>query len=511
MSLSITKVLISDKVDASCKDVFDKHSISVDYKPGMKKEELQEIIKNYDALIVRSATKVTADIFECAPRLKLVGRAGTGVDNIDLVAASKHGVLVMNTPGGNTMSAAEHTCAMIAAVARNIGQGHATLLEGKWERSKLMGCELYGKTLAIVGLGRIGREVAYRMQAYGMTTIGYDPMVSAEEAAKSNIEYMQLDKLWPLADFVTVHTPLIPQTKGMINEKVFSGCKAGMKVVNVARGGIIDETDLLQALRDGKCGGAALDVFVTEPPTGVSFDLIKHPKVVATPHLGASTIEAQLRVAREISEQIVDAVNGKPMVGLVNAPALAESGNPAFKPYMALAERLGKITGVLCGETKELTVQTSGESLKSASRLLSTAVSYGVAKQHNANANLINANSILKELNIQVKGVHSTESTTTSVSIILSGKPAFSGVLNGDLPTITMLHGAKLTSPVTLTENLITAHSGSHSPKQLLKLLADVDFTSVSTGLSNGKSVLAASHEGKATQGLAAPIKFIEL
>lgn len=508
--LSIKKVLISDKVDVSCKDILEKHSIAVDYKPGLSKDDLKAIIKDYDALIVRSATKVTDEIFACATNLKLVGRAGTGVDNIDLKSASKHGVLVMNTPGGNTLSAAEHTCALISSVARHVGQGYASLLAGKWERSKFMGNELMGKTLAIVGLGRIGREVALRMQAYGVKTIGYDPIVSKEVAEASGIEYLTLDEIWPRADFVTVHTPLIPATKGLVNAKVFNVCKPGLKVINVARGGIVDESDLLQALNEGKCGGAALDVFVTEPPSDVSLELVKHPKVIATPHLGASTTEAQLRVAAEISEQIVDAVQGKPMVGLVNAPALAESCNPLYKPWMELAEKVGKLTACIQASLSDVSLVTRGTLLNTSAGLMMAAFSCGLAKHKDKDANVINAKTVLSEAGINVTSERETESPHQSLSVRVGEKILCTGVISGGLPALSQLYGLNLASPVVMTSNLVAGESSELSSKDLMKLLADIEVSSVSIGVNGCRSVIAATYGGNGIS-ISKPLVSIQL
>lgn len=508
-SLAIKKVLISDKVDASCKDILLKNGIEVDLKPGRSVDELKADIKNYDALIVRSATKVTPEIIELGSNLKLIGRAGTGVDNIDLPNASKNGVLVMNTPGGNTISAVEHTCALISAVARHVGQGHASLKEGKWERSKFMGCELLGKTLAIVGLGRIGREVAIRMQSYGMKTIGFDPLVSPEEAAEYGIEWMEVEKLWPLTDFVTVHTPLIPQTRGLVNAKVFA-TRPGIRVVNVARGGIIDENDLLAALNDGTCGGAALDVFVTEPPTGVSMELAKHPKVVCTPHLGASTSEAQLRVAGEIAEQIVDAVNGKPMVGLVNAPALAESANPIYKPWLELATKLGQIVASTNEKLSKVHVTTSGSTLSSVARLMMVAASYGVAKSKDPDANMISCGELLKAQGVAVTCEHNKTVGASDGITIHVGDQCFAGILNGDVPLLVNVFGIPLTSPVSLSSNIIMSTSTSQSPSSLLQSLNGAAVTSISTGTSGSAAVIVASVAGTVDQP-PAPLRFVQL
>ncbi|EFA03163.1 D-3-phosphoglycerate dehydrogenase [Tribolium castaneum] len=309
--MEIKKVLVADAVDPACVKLLEKHSIQVDCKYKLPVDQLIAEIKNYDGLIVRSDTKVTADVIAAGKNLKVIGRAGAGVDNIDLNAATAKNILVLNTPGGNAISACELTCALITNLARNVTPAAASLKAGRWDRKLYAGHELSGKVLAILGLGRIGREVALRMQAWGMKTIGYDPIVSVEDARKFNVQSMTLEEIWPQADYITVHTPLIPQTRNLICEKVFKSCKKGVRIVNVARGGIIHEADLLKALKEGQCGGAALDVFEQEPPTDpVTLELIQHPKVVATPHLGASTAEAQVRVAVEIAEQFV-ALTGK--------------------------------------------------------------------------------------------------------------------------------------------------------------------------------------------------------
>jgi len=497
--LDITKVLISDKVDSSCKDILEKNGIAVDYRPGLTKDELKAIIADYDALIVRSATKVTEEIFDVATKLKLVGRAGTGVDNIDLKAASANGVLVMNTPGGNTLSAAEHTCALISAVARHVGQGYASMLAGKWERSKFMGNELMGKTLAIIGLGRIGREVASRMKGYGMKTVGYDPCVKKEDAEAWGIECLQLEEIWPLADFITVHTPLIKQTRGLINAAAFEKCKPTVRVINVARGGIIDENDLLQALNDGKCGGAGLDVFTSEPPIDVALELVQHSKVIATPHLGASTTEAQLRVAAEISEQIVDAINAKPMVGLVNAPALSQSCNPTYKPWMEVAEKLGKLTSTMLEGNPtdvEVAMVTRGSVLNPANALMTAAFSCGLAKSRGASANLINSASLLADSGIAVKSIREdVESGTSSISVNIGGSMC-TGLICGGTPALSQVHGIHLVSPIALASHILIAEcpASDYSSKDLMLLLASIDVTSLSMGTGDGKVVMAATH-----------------
>uniref|UniRef100_A0A8C6YZY8 D-3-phosphoglycerate dehydrogenase n=1 Tax=Nothoprocta perdicaria TaxID=30464 RepID=A0A8C6YZY8_NOTPE len=337
----LQKVLISDSLDPCCREILQAGGIGVVEKPGLSPAELLQEIRDCDGLIVRSATKVTAEVLAAAQRLRVVGRAGTGVDNVDVEAATRKGVLVMNTPAGNSLSAAELTCGMILCLARQIPQAAASMKEGKWDRKKYMGMELNGKTLGVLGLGRIGREVATRMQAFGMKTIGYDPIIAPEDSAAFGVEQLPLEQVWPRCDFITVHTPLLPSTTGLLNDSTFAKCRRGVQVVNCARGGIVDEGALLRALRSGQCGGAALDVFTQEPPK--DRELVNHPNVICCPHLGASTREAQSRCGKEIAMQIVDMATGKGLTGTVNGQALSKAFAPETKPWIALAKALGAV------------------------------------------------------------------------------------------------------------------------------------------------------------------------
>uniref|UniRef100_A0A673UD61 D-3-phosphoglycerate dehydrogenase n=1 Tax=Suricata suricatta TaxID=37032 RepID=A0A673UD61_SURSU len=312
---NLRKVLISDSLDPCCRKILQDGGLQVVEKQNLSKEELIAELQDCEGLIVRSATKVTADVINAAEKLQVVGRAGTGVDNVDLEAATRKGILVMNTPNGNSLSAAELTCGMILCLARQIPQATASMKDGKWERKKFMGTELNGKTLGILGLGRIGREVATRMQSFGMKTIGYDPIISPEVSASFGVQQLPLEEIWPLCDFITVHTPLLPSTTGLLNDSTFALCKKGVRVVNCARGGIVDEGALLRALQSGHCAGAALDVFTEEPPRDRA--LVEHESVISCPHLGASTKEAQSRCGEEIAIQFVDMVKGKSLAGVV--------------------------------------------------------------------------------------------------------------------------------------------------------------------------------------------------
>uniref|UniRef100_A0A2K5Q730 D-3-phosphoglycerate dehydrogenase n=1 Tax=Cebus imitator TaxID=2715852 RepID=A0A2K5Q730_CEBIM len=353
---TLRKVLISDSLDPCCRRILQDGGLQVVEKQNLSQEELIAELQDCEGLIVRSATKVTADVINAAEKLQVVGRAGTGVDNVDLEAATRKGVLVMNTPNGNSLSAAELTCGMILCLARQIPQATASMKDGKWERKKFMGTELNGKTLGILGLGRIGREVATRMQSFGMKTIGYDPIISPEVSASFGVQQLPLEEIWPLCDFITVHTPLLPSTTGLLNDSTFAQCKKGVRVVNCARGGIVDEGALLRALQSGQCAGAALDVFAEEPPRDRT--LVDHENVISCPHLGASTREAQSRCGEEIAVQFVDMVKGKSLTGVVttsHSPAApGEQGFGECLLAVALAGAPYQAVGLVQGTTPVL-------------------------------------------------------------------------------------------------------------------------------------------------------------
>lgn len=404
------KILITDPIEQSCVDILTREGFQVDLKPGLPADEIKLVIHEYAALVVRSGTKVTADIIEKATAMKVIGRAGAGVDNIDSAAASKKGIIVMNTPGGNTLSTAEHTFSMLMAVARNIPNAHASLVAGRWDRKKFMGTELFGKTLGIVGMGKIGREVASRAQAFGMTTIGFDPVLNADVALKMNVELVSLEEIYRRSDFITVHTPLSDETRGLLNDETISKCKKGVRLVNCARGGIIDEAALLKALDSGHVAGAALDVFVEEPPK--DYSLAKHPKVVATPHLGASTEEAQEKVAIQIAEQIADALKDRGIVGAVNAAALQAGVPNEIKPYLLLAEKLGSLQAqVMKGQLKELSIELCGELLHKHSELIKAGVLRGLfSKLMSQPVNYINAPVLAQSMGVRISEKKSIDS-----------------------------------------------------------------------------------------------------
>ncbi len=327
----------------------------------MEKSQLIEIIGDYDALVVRSETKVTADVLEAAKNLKIIGRAGVGVDNIDVPVATQKGILVVNSPAGNTIAAAELTMAMMLSLSRNIPQGHNSLRSGEWKRSKFVGNELYGKTLGVFGLGKIGTAVAKRAQSFEMEVVGCDPYVSEDYAHKLGIELVSFEELLKRSDYITLHVPATKDTKGSIGAAQIAMMKPGVRIVNVARGGIVDEAALAKAVEEGKVAGVAFDVYEQEPPPEDN-PLLKLDKAVTTPHLGASTQEAQINVAVDVAEQIVDVLNGKPARSAVNMPALSAEVLSAVDPYMTLGERIGAMaTQLTDGAIKSIEVSYCGE------------------------------------------------------------------------------------------------------------------------------------------------------
>jgi D-3-phosphoglycerate dehydrogenase len=354
------KVLISDPM-AEDGVAYLRQRAEVDVRTGMSPEELIRIIPEYDALVVRSETRVTAEVIEAGARLQVVGRAGVGIDNIDVAAATRRGIVVVNAPTGNNVAAAEHTIAMMLAMARQIPQAYTSLRKGEWKRSRFMGVELRGKTLGVVGLGRIGTEVARRAQGLEMRVIAFDPYLSVEHAEKLGVEAMGLDELLQRADFVTLHVPLTAQTTGLIGAEQLRRMKPTARLINCARGGIVDEGALLEALDQGVIAGAALDVFSREPLAADS-PLLRHDKVVVTPHLAGSTFEAQVEVALDVAEQIVAVLQGRSARYAVNAPVISPEAMSVLGPYMDLAGKLGSLaTQISDGQLRSIEVTYAGE------------------------------------------------------------------------------------------------------------------------------------------------------
>lgn len=338
----MAKVLVSDPVAAEGVAILRRAGLEVDVRTGLTKDELREIIAGYDALAVRSETKVTADILDAATGLKIIGRAGVGVDNIDVERATQRGVLVVNSPDGNTIAAAELTVTLLLTLSRNVPQAHSSMKAGEWKRSKYVGVEVYNKTAGVIGLGKIGREVAKRLLGFDMNVLAYDPFLAKEQADAMGIRLVDLETLYRQSDYITVHVPKTKDTAGMIGPEQLEMMRDGVRLINVARGGIIQEAALLEALNSGKVAGAAIDVWEQEP-TNPDNPLALHPKVVATPHLGASTEEAQIGVAVDIAEQIVEVLAGRSARAAVNMPSLSADILARTAPYLWLAEKMGSL------------------------------------------------------------------------------------------------------------------------------------------------------------------------
>ncbi|KIL96989.1 D-3-phosphoglycerate dehydrogenase [Paramagnetospirillum magnetotacticum MS-1] len=398
------KVLISDKLSPAAVQIFKDRGIETDVKTGLAPDELKAIIGQYDGLAIRSNTKVTTEILAAATNLKVVGRAGIGVDNVDVPAATARGIVVMNTPFGNSITTAEHAIAMMFALAREIPEANASTHAGKWEKNRFMGVELTGKVLGIVGCGNIGAIVADRAQGLRMRVIAYDPFLSHERAKELNVEKMELEELFPRADFITLHTPLTDATRNIIDSKAMAKMKKGVRIINCARGGLVVEEDLLAALESGQVAGAALDVFKTEPAK--ENPLFGNSKVVCTPHLGASTSEAQENVALQVAEQMADYLLTGAVTNALNIPSVSAEDAPKLKPYMTLANQLGSFAGQLT-ETgiREVKIEYMGHVASLNTKPLTAVVLEGLLKPMNEAVNMVNAPVVAKERNIKVSEV----------------------------------------------------------------------------------------------------------
>ncbi|MCX7857623.1 MAG: phosphoglycerate dehydrogenase [Deltaproteobacteria bacterium] len=396
------KVLIADDLSEKAIEILKENGIDFDVKTGLKPEELKATIRDYDALIVRSATKVTKDVIEGANRLKIIGRAGIGVDNVDVNAATEKGIIVMNTPQGNALAAAEHTIALIFAAARKIAQADRSMKQGKWEKKKLVGVEIYGKTLGIIGIGNIGSLVAEKALALGMRVIAHDPYVSTDYAEAKKIELVDLDTLLKESDIITIHVPLTKETKNMLNKDSFSKMKDEVILINVARGSIVNEKDLLEALNSGKVAYAALDVFEVEPPPP-DHPLVLSEKTVCTPHLGASTVEAQDKVAVDIANQIVEYFKYGVIKNSVNVPSISMETAKQIAPYLKLSENLSYFLGTITEfPIKEVTIQYFGEVSKLETKVLTQGILKNILSPQMEGVNYVNAPIIAKARGIKV-------------------------------------------------------------------------------------------------------------
>ncbi len=395
------RVLVSDKLSETAVQVFRDRGLDVDFLPdvGKDKEQLLEIIGQYDGLAIRSATKVTEKLIAAADNLKVVGRAGIGVDNVDIPAASRRGIIVMNTPFGNSITTAEHAIAMLLAVARQIPAADVSTQSGKWEKSRFMGVEITGKTLGVIGCGNIGSIAARRGIGLGMHAIAYDPFLSVERAEDLGVEKVELDDLLHRADFITLHVPLTDKTRDIINAEAITRMKDGVRIINCARGGLVREADLAAALRSGKVAGAGLDVFEEEP--AVESPLFGLPNVVCTPHLGASTTEAQENVALQIAEQMSDYLLKGAVSNAINMPSISADEAPRLKPFVKLAEVLGAFVGqVTESAIKEVEILYDGSTAELNTHALTSAALAGLIGPQVADVNMVSAPIMVKERGI---------------------------------------------------------------------------------------------------------------
>ncbi|GAA4010928.1 phosphoglycerate dehydrogenase [Sphingomonas swuensis] len=398
------KVLISDKMDPRAAAIFRERGIHVDEITGKTPDELAAIIGDYDGLAIRSSTKATPKLLEHATRLKVIGRAGIGVDNVDIPAATQRGIVVMNTPFGNSITTAEHAIALMFALARQLPEADASTQAGKWEKNRFMGVELTAKTLGLIGAGNIGSIVASRALGLRMKVIAFDPFLSPERAMELGIEKVELDALLARADFITLHTPLTDQTRGILSREALAKTKKGVRIINCARGGLIDEAALKDALDSGQVAGAALDVFETEPAT--ASPLFGTPGFISTPHLGASTTEAQVNVAIQVAEQMSDFLLLGGVTNAINMPSLSAEEAPRLKPYMALAEKLGRLLGQVLGDqVRAVSIEVEGAAAQLNQKPITGAVLAGLMGTYSQTVNMVNAPVLAKERGLDVREV----------------------------------------------------------------------------------------------------------
>ncbi len=442
------RVLVTDPIaDEGLAEL--RRFADVDVQLGLQGAELLDAVGNYEALVVRSETRVTAAVFDAGVRLQVVGRAGVGVDNIDVEAATRHGVLVVNAPTGNTIAATEHTMAMLLALARNIPQAYASLKAGKWQRSQFIGSEVRGRVLGVIGLGKIGLEVAKRAASFEMELLGYDPYISPEQAQQAHVELTSVADIMRRADFVTVHTPLTPATTNLIGEKELALAKPSLRIVNCARGGIINEQALADAIASGRIAGAAIDVFTSEP--ALDNVLVKSDgKIIVTPHLGASTEEAQVAVAIDVARQIADVADGKQPRFAVNAPAALPEELEALRPFLLLAEKLGRLYVQLTeGQIGPIQLTLAGAVAGYPAAPVTAAVLKGILEMtSDQKVNLVNAGVLAKSRGLTVieKTAHEIE-TFESLLTLEVGDTTVAGTIEYGEPRIVLMNRYRIDIP----------------------------------------------------------------
>lgn len=412
------KVFVADDVNKDKLAPLELAGIDVVKETKLPPDDLTDRLKDADGVIVRSATRITAELMDQAPKLRVIGRAGVGVDNIDVKAATQRGIVVMNAPDGNTITTAEHTIALLVSMARNVPQAHAKLQSGEWDKKSFVGVELNGKTLGVIGLGRIGKHVAQIARGFGMKIVAYDPFTSAENARELGIETGTLDDVLKRADFLTIHTPVTDETRGILGKEAFAKMTKGVRVVNCARGGLVDEGALLDAIENGTVAAAALDVFSTEPLPADS-PLLGNPRIITTPHLGASTTEAQEGVALTVAEQMRDYLLTGTLRGAVNAPSMAAAEVEALQPFIDLAERLGRFQAQILdeGAISDVRLEFTGQLSERDAGPVTRAFLAGLLRDVSARVNVVNAVLIAEERGIRVTTSYSTSPRAGSADI----------------------------------------------------------------------------------------------
>ncbi len=443
------KVLISDKMDPNAARIFEERGCDVDVKPGMTPDELKAVIGQYDGLAIRSATKVTKDILDAAPNLKVIGRAGIGVDNVDIPAASAQGVVVMNTPFGNSITTAEHAIALMFALARQLPEANERTQKGEWPKNAFMGVEVTGKTLGLIGAGNIGSIVASRALGLKMKVVAYDPFLTPDRAVEMGVEKVDLDTLLSRADFITLHTPLTEETRNILSRERLEKAKKGVRIINCARGGLVDEAALKDLLETGQVGGAALDVFVNEPAK--DSPLFGAPNFICTPHLGASTTEAQVNVALQVAEQMADFLVNGGVTNALNMPSLSAEEAPRLKPYMTLAEKLGSLVGQLAhGAISRVSVHSEGAAAELNQKPIVSAVLSGFLRVHSDTVNMVNAPFLAKERGMEIREIRNDREgdyhTLVRVAVKTEdGERSVAGSLFGNsAPRLVELFGIKV-------------------------------------------------------------------
>ena len=493
------KVLIADKMSIEAEKVFIANSISFDTKVGLSEDEICNIVEDYDGIIVRSATKITKKIIDSSSRLKVLGRAGIGVDNIDIETATSKGIVVMNTPFGNSITTAEHTISLMMSLARNIPQANQSTKEGKWEKNKFMGTELFNKTLGMIGCGNIGSLVAERCIGLKMKVLVYDPFLSEEQTEALGGKKVNLDQLLSDSDFITLHTPLTNETKGILNMSSLQKCKKGVKVINCARGGLVNENDLVELIKNGHVSGAALDVFIEEPTQNKA--LFNLDNLILTPHLGASTSEAQENVAIQIAQQISDYLNNDVIVNSINVAPISLEDAPKLKPFLDLSLKLGKLGGqIIESSINKINIIFKGDVSKLNTKPLTSNIIAGIFSNKMESINLVNAQTIAKKKNIEIITSYQIETTNHSSEIDISINTAdekfnYAGAIFANTPRVISILDMRIEAEISSNMLFISNNDKPGFIGSLGSLLGDKNINIASfnlgrTGLGEAVSLL---------------------